>query len=1836
MRAYHVFVQNKDDDEAAMTVIQKGNITDEASNLTASITIRLESQPIEPVTVILTSSNDREGNCVPSSIIFTAQSYAENHEVTVQGVDDDIDDDDQIYSVIVSTQTTDPNYHGIKYILTFENIDDDEMGMRIEFLTARNASTEWGGSAEFLIFLLSEPTDAVLFSISSTDPSEGIADPSLLVLAGDNWDTGSAVTVTGQRDNLDDGDTPFNIQIAPMISQDRKYRDMKDEKVMIITRDEPANRVRIHSYPPWIRTSEDGSFRAVTIALDYFHVGAEQQFEYVKVTLRIADKGEGKFEDGSIMDGSHVLERVWLPADCVTVCKNLTFIVEGVDDPIEDGTVTHNLTITAEVKTVGIDAVTSVPEYRLFPPQIMIMNDDNDMAGISVNTISQKRNIAAAGRNNNLRYITTEDGDWIQLDIKLESQPIHPVTIAVASSVPSEGKPEVSSIVIQPQDWNLPHPVKIRGVDDTAPESEYYEYEVTLGPTISDDIKYQNVTLVYPFANRDNEQSSLTVIFEDPVREVDESGSSQIFHIRLPNRPTHDATVFAYTDNSEAGIISPSKVVFTRDTWNLRQSFTVSGKDNLLVGCGEQRSAKFSHPESGDETSFSVGEGTVYCTEDGNTKFNVLLDVQSEDKDLQGSKLTYPFVNRDDEILRTNKKSCETSESGSSCAIELSLLSGSWLDNRFIQLTVIARSTNLAEGFLNSSKFVFDPKNPYRTHYLLVTGVDDDFDDDQQEFNVEFQSTLQYDFANPMTKEISAEKVRILNNDDDVAAIAMIKDIFINQTIYSKEVGQHDINFSPLITPLQYHFYFDEQGQTFLEFDLVLNSEPYQDVYIPVKPDRPETICFAEGSKLIIHHVDQNSNYQQVDVTVKEDKVNGSMLLYKSLNGVTTKMSFAQSHFRPDDAACRGSVTYDNDKTGQEIPVTHGCITQDRESYKDQQIPPKGGAILTFTRLNWREPQRVIVFGVDDYVQDYDVTHKILIGPSTSQDLKYNEDHEMFLNVTTLDDDHIGLIVEVENGLNETSENGEKVGQVSVRLGTQPKDTVLFTMSTSKPAEASLTPQILAFSIDNWRQKQTITVRGNDDALSDGDQEYFVSARTLFTNDPDYGHATTGMLTEQVGFVNYDDLTDRNPDECDDGYYGSLTDHSCRECPVGRYSDINGNTSTYAACKPCAWGTYGPLTAQTSLWTACLPCPTGKYAPSQAMSTCSDCPSDRICSFGAMSPSIFNLSDRKNDERVKHHWKLLEEVVYQENWDFLNMTVNEETLQLIMLFVMSGIVGLLVLCMLGVFIAYKMQWIDVKHWASTKSFMKSFDQFDDDHMKCKELTIEGDDKRTLMGGVFSIWFFSLSWSLLGIILFIFNSYNREISQSLVPKTDSSALRTTLKAQVEFQGFTGKCPPTGLTIRATGVEAFGGEETEISCDQAFGVLKVGWSCKQCELSSPSLTVEYHGGDFPVSASFLQWRLNALPVIPNEQNGVNGTIRPDVDNVLFRGERATVATVVLIPARYKNSISNQELNGYRLQYMSESLGSYVDQNEYMRDNSIPLGTVQNSLKYNLKMTASAVQLDTLVTAKMTLLDIWAIAGGLFGAIGAAVILLMNAIELLMVRICGFGQKVSISEDQVHTSGKKDKKGKGGKGGKDGKGKGKRPFKDDDSSFYDPTDFTKPTNPFKIGNSETYDKVLSAVAAVENKAESHRVSTKANENSSDSEHDSLYDSEYDSEWDSDDSDSAEDTSSDDSARGLLARRKSRMRLNRNPRDARSEISATEDTEESDESDGRSVSDATRSKKGHKKSPKSSHDSDSSSQYPLESENDNDDWNDDWNDNPLRPAKPALNRSRSRNTRD
>lgn len=145
-------------------------------------------------------------------------------------------------------------------------------------------------------------------------------------------------------------------------------------------------------------------------------------------------------------------------------------------------------------------------------------------------------------------------------------------------------------------------------------------------------------------------------------------------------------------------------------------------------------------------------------------------------------------------------------------------------------------------------------------------------------------------------------------------------------------------------------------------------------------------------------------------------------------------------------------------------------------------------ARLTFTPSTWETSQAISVVGVDDSTTDGDQATTVTVSVDDgASDPAYDLVADLTARVTTSDDDVAGLNVSESGGSTVVTEGGGSDG-ISVVLTAQPATDVELEVTSADPTEVTASPGRLTFTQGNWSAAQTVTVRGVDDAATDGDQ----------------------------------------------------------------------------------------------------------------------------------------------------------------------------------------------------------------------------------------------------------------------------------------------------------------------------------------------------------------------------------------------------------------------------------------------------------------------------------------------------------------------------------------------------------------------------------------------------------------------------------------------------------------------------------------------------------------------------------------------------------------------------
>ncbi len=129
---------------------------------------------------------------------------------------------------------------------------------------------------------------------------------------------------------------------------------------------------------------------------------------------------------------------------------------------------------------------------------------------------------------------------------------------------------------------------------------------------------------------------------------------------------------------------------------------------------------------------------------------------------------------------------------------------------------------------------------------------------------------------------------------------------------------------------------------------------------------------------------------------------------------------------------------------------------------------------LVFTSGNWNVPQTVTITGVNDAVDDGDISYTIILAAATSTDPNYDGLNPADVSVVNVDDDVAGIAVSPTSGL-VTSEGG---GQASftIVLTSQPEANVTIPVASSNLSEGTVNTSSVIFNSTNWNVPQTVVV----------------------------------------------------------------------------------------------------------------------------------------------------------------------------------------------------------------------------------------------------------------------------------------------------------------------------------------------------------------------------------------------------------------------------------------------------------------------------------------------------------------------------------------------------------------------------------------------------------------------------------------------------------------------------------------------------------------------------------------------------------------------------------------
>lgn len=552
-------------------------------------------------------------------------------------------------------------------------------------------TSEAGTDATFSIVLATAPTSDVTIALESGAVAEATISLSSVTFTPLDWFTPRAVTVTGVDDFVVDGGHGFTIVTSNAVSEDPTYNDFIVPDVNGVNLDDDVPGIVVVPTTGLV-TNEGGASTTFTMVLSSLPVA--------DVTISLSSTA---MQEGTVFPS-------FLTFTSTDALTPQLVTVTGVDDAIADGNVDFTI--------VTAPSTSADPVYdSIDAADVSVTNVDDDTASVAV--------VLSTG------LVTNESGGTADFTIALGAQPTGIVTISLASSDASEGTLAVAEVIFDGSNWDIPQVVTITGVDDAVDDGDI-AFTIVTGAALSSDASYNGIAVVdVSVTNADNDMVGANVSPTSALTTT-ENGAAAMFTIVLGSQPTADVSIGLTSSDLTEGTVAPATLFFTNANWNVPQSVTVTGVDDLIVD---------------GAVGFSVVTGAAASTDPLYAGLGL--------PDVGVSNLDNDFAT----IVTTPTRVLSTTESGGTDSFSVVLTS-----QPSASVTIGLSSSTPSAGSVAPLSIAFTTMNWNVPQTATVTGMNDAIVGVNVVYNILTSPAVS---ADPLYNGLVAGDVRVVNFDDD-------------------------------------------------------------------------------------------------------------------------------------------------------------------------------------------------------------------------------------------------------------------------------------------------------------------------------------------------------------------------------------------------------------------------------------------------------------------------------------------------------------------------------------------------------------------------------------------------------------------------------------------------------------------------------------------------------------------------------------------------------------------------------------------------------------------------------------------------------------------------------------------------------------------------------------------------------------------------------------------------------------------------------------------------------------------------------------------------------------
>ena len=547
-------------------------------------TVRLSSEPSQTVTATITSGNassvtvdDTDGIAqgTQNTLTFTSSNWNTPQTVTLSAQQDDNGYDESVTITHAAATTPNSEYTNVNGSFTASVNDDETPAITLSTATL---TVQEQNSADYTVRLATEPVGGSV-TVAITGAADGLStNLTSLTFTTGNWNTVRTVRVTAANDDNGESETATFRHTA----SGADYGSASAAELEATSTDNDTPGLQVSTMQLTVNENANATY---TIRLN-----TEPS---ANVTVTVSGASGAVTVDTATTNGNQntltFTSTNWATAQTVTVAAG------------DDGNAVNETPTLAHTASGG--------DYASLPsgarPSVQLTVDDDDTAGILLD--------AAPGTPNDqsgplaLNELPSASNNSVDYTVRLSSEPTQDATVTITSNdaAVTVGDTDGDSLngvqntlTFTSTNWNTPQTVTLTAADDNDGTGE--SATITHTSATASASEYSNLTASIT-ANTTDDDAPAFVFDADPDTANDQVGPLQLselsssstnsddYTVRLSSEPTQTVTATITSGNTAAVTVddtdgiaqgTQNTLTFTSSNWNTPQTVTLSAQQD--------------------------------------------------------------------------------------------------------------------------------------------------------------------------------------------------------------------------------------------------------------------------------------------------------------------------------------------------------------------------------------------------------------------------------------------------------------------------------------------------------------------------------------------------------------------------------------------------------------------------------------------------------------------------------------------------------------------------------------------------------------------------------------------------------------------------------------------------------------------------------------------------------------------------------------------------------------------------------------------------------------------------------------------------------------------------------------------------------------------------------------------------------------------------------------------------------------------------------------------------------------------------------------------------------